>query len=216
MNESIPGGQIGRKPRAPRALALWVGASAVGALAGAQLALLLFPDAAFGRNPVGQFSWHLIGFALCMGFPVAGLQWLALRHLLRKCEPSRRSSLILWIPATSIGIALTILPLWWWDAVVFAFLPVVVLVPMLPGMICLGLIQRLLLEGLILTRYSWTIATIVGGTIGSIVGLIAGFALPIPLELTWAFATGAGIGVLQGSVLDSSSETNGRDEVVRR
>jgi hypothetical protein len=40
---------------------LWMGGSGVATLVGAGLALSLFPSAAFGRNPVGQFGYRRCG-----------------------------------------------------------------------------------------------------------------------------------------------------------
>ncbi len=197
------------KPNGSRTLWLWVGASGTGALVGARLALTLFPSAAFARNPTGEFGWNLAGFAFSVGIPLAISQWLALRYILRQREAAHSLFLILWIPVTSIGIAVMILPLWWWNAEAFAFMPWLVAFPMLPGMIVLGLAQWLLMYRLISARSVWALLTIMGAAIGSILGLVASFFLqPIPLELTWAFMTGAGIGVLQAIELVSDLEVD--------
>jgi hypothetical protein len=121
------------KPNRSRTLLLWIGASATGALAGAGLALIVFPSGAFARNPAGQFGWNLVGFALSIGIPLAIFQWLALRYILRFREVAHSLFLVLWIPVTSIGTALMILPLWSWSASEFVRMPWLVAFPMLPG-----------------------------------------------------------------------------------
>jgi len=173
------------------------------------LALILFPSAAFARSPPGQYGWSLAGFAFSVAIPLAVAQWLALRHALRGRKAAHSVLVFLWIPVTSIGIALMILPLWGWNAEEFAVLPWLVAFPMLPGMICLGLGQWLLLYRLISARSIWALLTIMGAAIGAILGLVAAFLLqPIRLELTWAFITGAGIGALQAIELVSALEVD--------
>lgn len=125
----------------PRVRWIWISSSGIGVLAGASLALFLFPEAAFAVNPTGHFGWHLVGFALSISIPFGLSQWIALRYLLRNRTVSVISSLDLWLPVTAIGIALMILPLWWWDAVVFLYAPWVVVMPMLPGICVLALSQ---------------------------------------------------------------------------
>lgn len=208
-SEPLPKHEPRTEPDASRTLWLWIGGTGIGALAGARLALALFPSAAFARNPTGQFGWNLVGFALAVGIPLATAQWLVLRHVLRYREAASSSFLVLWIPATSVGIALMILPLWWWEAQAFFFLPWLVAFPMLPGMVFLGLAQWFLLYRIISGRFTWALLTILGAGIGSILGLVAAFFLqPIPLELTWACVTGAGIGVLQGIGLVSDLQAD--------
>jgi len=208
-NENLSQPELPNQPDGSRALWLWIGASAIGALAGARLALILFPSAAFARNPLGQYDWNLVGFAFSVAIPLAIAQWLALRHALRGRKAAQSVFLFLWIPVTSIGIAVMILPLWAWNAEEFAVLPWLVALPMLPGMICLGLGQWLLLYRLISARAIWALLTIMGAAIGAILGLVAAFFLqPIRLELTWAFMTGAGIGALQAIELVAALEVD--------
>jgi hypothetical protein len=217
-NQTVSTRELRAKLNGSRTLWLWIGGSAIGALVGAWLALTLFPSAAFARNPTGQFGWNLVGFALSIGIPLAISQWLALRCILRYREAAHSLFLVLWIPATSIGIALMILPLWWWNAEQFALMPWLVAFPMLPGMISLGLAQWLLLYRLISGRFIWALLTIMGAAIGSILGLVAAFFLqPISLELTWAFMTGAGIGVLQsiGLAADLEVDRSGQKQQIK-
>lgn len=205
------------EPDAGRTVWLWTGASALGTSIGAMLALILFPSAAFASNPTGQFSWNLVGFALAIGVPLGVSQWLVLRQLLKYRLANDSLSLHLWIPATSVGIAVMVMPLWWWDAEVFIFAPWVVAYVMFPGMILLGIAQWLILYRLISVRFTWVLRTIAGAAIGSILGLVVAFFLtPIPLEITWSFLAGAGIGRLQAMGLVSSVFTStDREENLR-
>jgi len=204
-NETISKRERDGEPNDSRTRKLWVSASAIGALLGALLALVLFPSAAFACHPTGQFGWNLIGFALSVGVPLAISQWLALHSILKYREAARSKLLILWIPVTSIGIAFMILPLWWTPAEIFFFAPWLAAIKMLPGMIFLGLTQWLLLYWLISASFVWVLLTIMGAAIGSTLGLfVALFLFPFALEPTWAFVTGGGIGVLQAIELISN------------
>jgi hypothetical protein len=201
--------QLPTKQTASRVLWLWIGGSGIGALVGAVFVLTLYPSAAFGRNPTGQFGWHLVGFALVIGIPFAISQWLILRYVLRYRKGVNIPFLVLWIPVTSIGITFMILPLWWWDAEVFFFAPWYVVVPTLPGMIFLGLGQWFVLYRAITARFIWVLFTIMGAVTGAVLGLVAAFILsPLPLEVTWAFVVGASIGVLQRPVLVSDLDAD--------
>jgi len=201
--------QLPTKQTASRVLWLWIGGSGIGALVGAILVLTLYPSAAFGRNPTGRFGWHLVGFALAIGIPFAISQWLILRYVLRYRKRVNIPFLVLWIPVTSIGFTFMILPLWWWDAEVFFFAPWYVVVPMLPGMIFLGLGQWFVLYRAITARFIWVLFTMLGAVTGAVLGLVAAFILfPLPLEATWAFVVGASIGALQGSVLVSDLDAD--------
>jgi hypothetical protein len=181
---------------------LWVFGSGIGTLVGAGLALSMFPGAAFGRNPIGQFGWNLVGFSLAIGIPIALSQWLILRYVLRYRETANTSFLILWIPVTSIGLVSMILPLWWWSAAEFLFFPPIVVVPMFPGMIILGLGQWLILRQLIAATFTWVVRTIIGAAIGALFGfLVVRLAFPIPLEAMWAFVIMVSIAALQWTAL---------------
>lgn len=204
------------EPDAGRTVWLWTGASALATSSGAVLALVLFPSAAFGRNPTGQFSWNLVGCALAIGVPLGVSQWLVLRHVLKYRLANNSLFLHLWIPSTSVGIAVMIMPLWWWDAEVFIFAPWTVAYAMFPGMILMGVAQWFILFRLISIRFTWALRTITGAAIGSILGLVVAFFLmPIPLEVTWSFVAGAGIGRLQaiGLVASLSTDSSGENPV---
>jgi len=193
---------------APRAPWLWIWGSGIGAFVGAVFALALFPSAGFGIHPIGQFSWHLVGFAFSIGISFAVSQWIILRHAARYRKIANIPLLVMWIPVSSIGVTFMILPLWRWDAGVFMYAPWYVVVPMLPGMIFLGLGQWLILYRGITARIIWVLFTIMGAMAGAVAGLVVAFYLPLPLEATWAFVTAAGIGALQGFVLASDLDTD--------
>jgi hypothetical protein len=192
---------------------IWTIGSALGTLIGAVLALILFPSAAFARNPTGQFGWNLVGFALAIGIPMGLSQWWVLRHILKSRSAKKGLFLHLWIPVTSVGIAVMILPLWWYDAEAFLFMPWLVAYPMFPGMILLGVTQWFLLYQLISARFTWALLTIMGAAIGSILGLVIAFFLPLPLELTWSFVTGGSIGLLQAIGLSSNLPSDRSEEI---
>lgn len=203
MNSETPSkDKISDKSERSRTLWFWIGGSAVGALVGAGLALILFPIVGLGGR-------NLVGFALAIGIAFGISQWLVLRYVPRYREEANTSWLVLWIPVTSIGVAAMILPLWWWPAEQSFWQPWLVVLPMLPGMIFLGLVQWFLLYRVISASFIWVVLTIVGAAVGSILGLVAAsFPLPFPGEATWAFVTGAGIGVLQGIALVSDLDVD--------
>jgi len=191
---------------------MWSAASALGAALGAVAALALFPDAAFARNPTGQFGLHLVGFALTIGIALGLAQWLVLHYT--PWPPPRHSlrSLGLWIPATGLGVALMVMPLWWLDAEVLGFIvfaPVEVVVhmvgPMLPGIALLALMQWALLRDHGLGDTGWITRTLIGGILGVTVGLVfsmlAGLRGVLPLEALWALGTGLILGLVQAGAL---------------
>jgi len=141
----------------------WIGASAFGAWGGAVIALFLFPSAAFGRAPAGQFRWSLVGFALLIGVLPGALQWLVLRHATKDCQAVRAALLALWIPVTGVAVSLMILPLWWVNAEAISHsMGEAALAPMLPGAALLGIAQWLLLHRTMRARWTWILLTVVG------------------------------------------------------
>ncbi len=214
MNGETPTeGKHRTKWRASLTRWLWMGGSGVAAWVGADWAPTLFPgvelfvsDAAGStvRSRVGQFSWHLVGLALAVGLPLAVFQCLILLYVPRYREALNTLVLALWIPVTSIGIAVMILPIRWVDAMGSFMAPWLIVMPMLPGMIFLGLGQWIILYQVIAAQGTWILRTITGVIIGSLVGFVAGlFMLELEwaFESMWAFMIGAGIGVLQGNAL---------------
>ncbi len=192
---------------------LWMGGSGVAAWVGANWALTLFPggelfvsDAADSgiHHNVGQFSWHLIGLALVVGLPFAIFQCLILLYVPKYREALNTLVLALWIPVTTIGIAIMLLPLRSIDAMLLFMAPWLILLPMLPGMLFLGVAQWFILYQVISARGTWVLRTITGAIIGSVVGFVVAFFMSDSewaFELTWVSMIGAGIGVLQGNAL---------------
>jgi hypothetical protein len=203
---------------------LWIGASAFGAWAGTIIALFLFPSASFGRNPTGLFSWSLLGFALAIGILPGTFQWLVFRDIAKSREIVRASFLVLWIPVTTIGVTVMILPLWWVSAEAISMTTGgAALVPMLPGAVLLGVAQWLLLHWVMRVRWTWIRQTIFGAWMGSGLGLLyalgysslfrgsvqlALFSPFISVEPIWALVTGANIAALQTIALLNALNTD--------
>ena len=93
--------------------AWWIGISGLGALVGATIAVALFPGAAFGENPTGEFGWHLVGFGLSIGLSFALAQWLVLRGALADKLAIGALLTAQWLVFSSVGIVALLLPLWW-------------------------------------------------------------------------------------------------------
>jgi hypothetical protein len=182
----------------------WIIGSSAALALGAAIALVLYPEARFGRNPVGQFGWYLVGFALCVGLPLALLQCLLLALALQHYSFTRFLGLLLWIPVTSGGIAAMILPLWSLaPAPLLMIVPFIPLLVMLPGMVALGLAQWLILRWLFDIKPLWITYTIIGAIIGAVIGLMVAtvMASVLPLEVMWAGVAGTAMSVLQARVL---------------
>jgi hypothetical protein len=187
---------------------LWPGFSALFIGIGAGLALQYFPGAGFGKHPTGLYDAELVGFAACVSVPMAVAQFGLLLCIVRDPLAARSFWLWLWVPLTSAALMAMILPLWSFDAQVFMLMPVMVLLPMLPGALLLGFVQWFAAYWLIGMRMYWIMLTVVGAIIGSVVGLIVAFMLqPLSMEVTWAVLTGAGIAIPQGWLLSEAMET---------
>lgn len=181
---------------------IWTGASAIATAIGASIAIRYFPEAGFAENPTGEYGPHLIGFAIWVGLSLAIVQCLVLATLLQTYTATRFFLLITWVPITTAGIVAMMMPLWWRSAMLFSVAPWMVIFPLLPGTVLLGLGQWLILFLLFKARFVWVTLTVLGVVIGAVAGLIvAVYLVPIQLEITWAAITGAGIGTMQGYVL---------------
>jgi len=188
---------------------LWPGFSAVFIGIGAGIAMRYFPGAGFGKHPTGIYDAELVGFAACVSVPMAVAQFGLLAFIIRDLLSARSFWLWLWVPLTSASLMAMILPLWSWDAQVFMLMPWMVLLPMLPGALLLGFVQWFAAYWLIGMRIYWIMLTIVGVIIGSVAGLIIAFMLqPLPMEVTWAVLTGAGIATPQGWLLKEAMENS--------
>lgn len=184
---------------------LWVGVSVASIGIGAMIALHYFPGAGFAMHPAGQYDLELVGFTACVTLPLAVAQSAMLACTIRRLDAVGIFWTILWLPFTAAGVAAMILPLWSWDATVFTFMPWMVVIPMLPGALLLGSLQWLAGHWLFGARLYWISLTVVGVIAGSVLGLIVAFMLQVlPLEVTWAALTGAGIAFPQGWLLSEA------------
>ena len=178
---------------------IWAAGSAIGLVAGAYIAVSVFPEAGFAMNPTGQFGWNLVGFAAIVAAALALVQWLMLWSFL----PGRGVVRLFWLPATVAGVMAMVLPLWWYDASLFMLMPWVVLLATLPGTALLAGLQGLLVWAATGAGFRWFIFTVLGGVIGGVGGLIGALLLqPAPVELSWALLLGLATGYFQGVVLD--------------
>ena len=209
---------------------LFIGASALGAWAGARIALALFPHGAFGLKLTDQVGRDLVGFVCVFGIPFAVSQWLVMQLGRRYIGATHPFLLVLWIPITSIGITLMLVPLLWWDPGHFWIFPSLVFFPMLPGTIVLGAMQCLLLRQVIPAGHKWIISTILGLFFGSFFGwlpakilshggtidVFEGGRLGEAFEPAWALVIGLGIGILQAITLLPVLRGDRQHQYVRR
>lgn len=178
---------------------LWAVGSGLALMLGGVVAVTVYPQAGFARNPTGTFGWHLVGFAAIVAATLALAQWLLVTALLRR----RCAALVAWIPLTMGGVIALMLPLWWYDASLFMFMPWAVLLATLPGFALLAVLQNLVLRAAVGAGWRWSLFTLLGGVIGSVAGLLGALMLqPAPIEATWALFMGMSIGYFQGVVLD--------------
>lgn len=198
--------------------ATWILASGLGAGIGAALACTIFPEAGFAENPTGLFSWKLVGFAATIGATFGLFQAGALGALLGDRSWRARIAAMLWLPASAIGIAAMIFPLWWTDAELLLMLPIAVPIAMAPGVMVLAAGQGLLAYS-IAPSSNWFLRTVAGAAIGGLVGLPVAvmigpilpglFEAPVPGpgETIWAATTGLVIGAIQRRPLERLLES---------
>ena len=186
-------------------LLFWVLATTLGALVGATVALSLFPTAAFRMNPVGQYGANVFGFAVCLALPFAIGQWLALRRFLKYLGLSTKKDW-LWLLVTASGMVATVLPLWSLDARAIAWFPAVVISPLLPGSILLGITQWIFLAYIFGFRntWMWALLTTLGVILGSFV--VLSFYPPLlfmtsSINVFWYTGVALSISSLQVSML---------------
>lgn len=180
---------------------LWTCVSGLGALIGTSIGMRVFPGAAFAANPTGEFGWHLVGFALSVGIFFAILQWIILRLSIESQGTTKESWTDLWLPVSTLGIAATMLPLWWIPADVLLVQPFIVVISMLPGGFALGLGQRFILSRFTKVKFGWLVPTSLGVALGGFVGLIIAVWTPFPVEHTWALLFGVSVGTFQSRSL---------------
>ena len=190
-------------------------------MAGAGAAVVFFPGAAFGQNPTGDFGWHLVGFAVLVGVFFALGQWSILRRFSDRYLEINPLLLGLWIPASTVAIMAMLLPLWWVTGGFFFWAPWLMVERMFPGILVLAILQWLLLWRMTAIGPKWIVLTILGSSLGAILGLFWPIILLpismtfspeldaafiefiefIPLEVPSAFVFGATIGLLQSGEL---------------
>ena len=192
---------------------LWIAASGLGACLGSILAVVLFPEMAFARNPTGHHDPRQIGFALALGAPLGLAQAVALAWLFRRARWTRFVGLVLWTPLTAAGVALMLLPLWDVDAEALIFVAPFggMLVHIWRGLALLAFGQWILVRTMASLPVAWALLTAAGAFAGASWGLLAGLFASYPLVLAaaalglpsppvepaWALAFGAGLGLAQ-------------------
>jgi len=178
---------------------LWIGSSAVGFLVGAVLAGMAFPSPPIDPGAMegikNQYDWREAAYALTVAVPFAISQWLVLRYLLAAYEVPGQAKSVLWIGVTCIGIAAMIflMPI----GLPMLFLPMIV-EPMFPGIVLLGLGQWLVLRLLIKARFFWPLLTIVGAVLGTYLAVLASLTTGLA---GWGLVFGGCIGTFQATVL---------------
>lgn len=196
----------------------WPLSGGLGAGAGALAAVLLFPHAAFGRNPTGQFGWHLVGFAFLVGFVFALGQWTLLKKLSDRYLETKSPLTLLWLPASTAAIMAMLMPLWWVPGEALIWAPWLLPIYMFPGILALALLQSLVVNLLTGAGLRLFLRTLLGGVVGVLLGFVWPFVLPVfalapelveqfPFEASWAFVTGATIGAFQVGEIASSFVT---------
>ncbi len=195
---------------------LWALSSGAGAAVGAWIACLAFPSARFAQNPIGHFSWALVGFASTVGAGFGIAQSAALAYVLKLSTGGQntRTRVIesAWIIATALGVFAMIFPLWWTYAEALVLAPGYMLAVMAPGIVLLAVLQSLLIRPFGPPK-GWLWRTAVGGGIGASMGLFAammiGAVLPLPMEAAWAGSFGLVIGAMQAKLIQAISARTG-------
>jgi hypothetical protein len=198
--------------------AWWIGISGLGALIGATTAVALFPDAAFGENPTGQFGWHLVGFALSIGSCFALGQWMLLQKALANRRTMGVSLSVSWLIVSTAGIVTILFPLWWlrWGQVLLA--PHWTVSLMFPGSLVLGIGQRLVLGRFGESTNRYILLTCFGVAIGGYLGLIGAILLLnmtlglLPVDHGWALLFGLIVGAFQCRPLERTIKSVAVDE----
>lgn len=191
-----------------RAGLVWALSSGAGASLGAWLACLLLPSARFAENPIGHFTWALVGFASIIGLGFGAAQSAVLAHLLKSAADLQKSKirlvLLAWVIATAASVFAMVFPLWWTDAEALLIAPGYMLTVMTPGIVLLAVLQWTLIR-LCSPLEGWLWRTAVGGAIGASMGLFTAMfiraVLPLPMEAVWAGSFGLVIGAMQAKLI---------------
>lgn len=203
LREIISNFRIAERPGS-----VWTLSSGGGAAAGAWIACVAFPSARFAQNPVGHFSWALVGFAWTIGLGFGAAQSAILVRVLRSVtsQPSIRIRLVAfaWNAVTAVGVFVMIFPLWWTYTEALLLAPGYLLAVMMPGVLLLAILQWALIRSCSeVTGWLWR--TALGGAIGGSMGLMAAIMvrglLPLPMEAEWAGSFGLLIGAMQAKTV---------------
>ena len=187
----------------------WALTSGLSAGLGAYVAVRFFPQAGFAQNPTGEYSIALFAFAGLIGLVLGLAQYIVLRSISLFFSRSVDAWLLLWIPATAIGVLALIVPLYFFEATELLTAPWLPALIMLPGAGVLGIGQWLILYRYEFKEVRWILRTVIGTLLGASLGLIAAFAsigfasftVPGMIEPVWAGYVGLGLGLFQGDHL---------------
>ena len=190
-----------------RASAKWFMFSGAGAAGGAAVADYFFPSAIVRRLQTGYFDLDLGGplfFAGIIGVLFGLAQWFVLRRIHGNNDVRAQDARQLWIPMTAGGVVTMVLPLLWIYAEQRAWLHIVGLPAMAPGIIILSVAQFMLISR-ILPERPWFWRTVIGAVLGAVCGLPVSAFLQyicyVPGEISYAGTIGLFIGALQsGSI----------------
>jgi len=186
----------------------WTLFSGLGMVIGALAALALVPEAAAGRNPVGQYGLHVIGFAALVGGGFAVAQAATLGVLLRwsrhEMSPATQVRICLaWLGISGLGVSYMLFPLWSVDIREIFFLPLLAPFLMLPALAVMAGIQGLILRRCGIPPGKWMLRTMGGGLLGVLLGLLsyAMTAALLPLEVVGMGCVGLSMGWFQSASL---------------
>ena len=181
----------------------WSLFSGAGAAAGAASAGDFFPSAIVDRLQTGYFNLDLVGplfFAAMIGVLFGLAQWLVLRRIRGNNDVRARDARQLWIPMTAVGVVTMVLPLLWIYAEQRAWLHIVGLPVMVPGIIILSSAQFMLITRIFPER-PWFWRTVIGAVLGAVFGIPVSAFLQhvcyVPEEISYAGIIGLFIGALQ-------------------
>ena len=194
----------------------WLLFSCAGAAVGAALANDFFPSAIVDRLRTGYFNLDLVGplfFAAMIGVLFGVAQWSVLRRIQGNNDVRAQDARQLWIPMTAVGVVTMVLPLLWVYAEQRAWLHIVGLPVMVPGIIILSAVQFMLIARIFPER-PWFWRTVIGAVLGAVFGIPVSAFLQhvcyVPEEISYAGTIGFFIGALQsGSIGMLSSPGDG-------
>jgi hypothetical protein len=187
--------------------AAWVLGTTGGAIVGALVARTYFPEAVFGRNPVGSFGLHLVAFAGLIGLGIALPQSAILCLVGRGSRARIAAACLLWVPLTVLSVIAMILPLYQVYGGYLVVMPPLLLMLILPGVLLLAAGQWGLLSMAAGMPMTWMLRTSIGVLAGAGIGMIVAAIIvqsagdPGLMEPVWAGMVGLLLGALQAPVL---------------